>query len=533
MRYDGPHSRVGMGSQDETTLSFSSMGSLPSTEAEQETVATLVVMCGDQVGRRYLIQDRAVIGRTAQATVYIPDPQISRSHAEIVRDGGGTYIIVDMESRNGTLVNGLQIRSHQLSLGDQIQIGSSVLLFTQRDPGVEQLLHRQKLEALGRIGAGVAHDFNNLLGAVMASLDYIGTLSSDKQLGNPDVSECLQDIRIASKRAAELSFRLLGFARHNTQAFGSVDLSAICEEVAHLSRRTFMRSIKVNAVIDDGLIVTGDRVQLHQMLMNLCINARDAMPDGGTLTIEAGPALDRANGNTHTRVVISDSGQGMDDSTKSRAFDPFYTTKKKGNQGSGLGLATVLEVVTAHGGNITLDTAIGAGTTFSIVLPLGKQFSQNTALPTSTRQITPTPKPINTQRTGFVLLVEDEVILGRSTSRLLEQVGHSVHSVCSGADAVQWYQTAKEKPDLVLLDMNMPGMSGADTYRALRKMNPKCFAMVYSGYWTPEEEEQLRSEGILEFIQKPFDARQLRQAVSDALKSIDHHHNTVTIVNDP
>ena len=165
-----------MGSQDETTLSFSNMGALPAVDAEQESVATLVVMCGDQVGRRYLIQDRAIIGRTAQATVYIPDPQISRSHAEIVRDGSGTYIIVDMESRNGTLVNGLQIRSHQLSLGDQIQIGSSVLLFTQRDPGVEQLLHRQKLEALGRIGAGVAHDFNNLLGAVMASLDYIGTL---------------------------------------------------------------------------------------------------------------------------------------------------------------------------------------------------------------------------------------------------------------------------------------------------------------------------------------------------------------------
>ena len=135
----------------------------------------------------------------------------------------------------------------------------------------------------------------------MASLDYIGTLPSDQQLGNPDVSECLQDIRIASKRAAELSFRLLGFARHNTQAFGSVDLSGICEEVAHLSRRTFMRSIKVNANIAEGLVVTGDRVQLHQMLMNLCINARDAMPDGGTLTVEAGPALDRANGNTHSR----------------------------------------------------------------------------------------------------------------------------------------------------------------------------------------------------------------------------------------
>ena len=258
-----------------------------------------------------------------------------------------------------------------------------------------------------------------------------------------------------------------------------------------------MRSIKVNANIAEGLVVTGDRVQLHQMLMNLCINARDAMPDGGTLTVEAGPALDRANGNTHTRVVISDSGHGMDEATKSRAFDPFYTTKKKGNQGSGLGLATVLEVVTAHGGNITLDTAIGAGTTFSIVLPLGKQFSQNTALPSATRQIVPTRNAINAKKTGFVLLVEDEVILGRSTSRLLEQVGHTVHSVSSGAEAVKWYESNMDKPDLVLLDMNMPGMSGADTYRALRTLNPRCFGMVYSGYWTPEEEEQLRAEGIL------------------------------------
>ena len=186
--------------------------------------------------------------------------------------------------------------------------------------------------------------------------------------------------------------------------------------------------------------------------------------------------------------------------------------KRKAIRGLASGLATVLEVVTAHGGNITLDTAIGAGTTFSIVLPLGKQFSQNTALPSATRQIIPTRNAINAKKTGFVLLVEDEVILGRSTSRLLEQVGHTVHSVSSGAEAVKWYESNMDKPDLVLLDMNMPGMSGADTYRALRTLNPRCFGMVYSGYWTPEEEEQLRAEGILDFIQKPFDARQAQRS---------------------
>jgi CheY-like chemotaxis protein len=292
-----------------------------------------------------------------------------------------------------------------------------------------------------------------------------------------------------------------------------------------------MRSIRVDAEVQPGLVVTGDRVQLHQMLMNLCINARDAMPDGGTLSIHAGLAMDRAAGTTHTRVVISDSGQGMDDATQSRAFDPFYTTKKKGNQGSGLGLATVLEVVTAHGGNITLDTAVGAGTTFTIVLPLGKPFSQNTARPITTRQVVPTRHTVTEGATGLILLVEDEVILGRSTCRLLEQSGHQVHSVASGADAVRWFEATEKRPDLVLLDMNMPGMSGADTYRALRRLDPHCFALIYSGYWTQEEEEQLREEGILEFIQKPFDARQLHEAVAQAMKKIRKHQSTITAVN--
>ena len=122
--------------------------------------------------------------------------------------------------------------------------------------------------------------------------------------------------------------------------------------------------------------------------------------------------------------------------------------------------------------------------------------------------------------TGLVLLVEDEVILGRSTQRLLTQAGHKVHSVSSGNEAVKWFKAADTRPDLVLLDMNMPGMSGAETYRALRRLDPKCSALIYSGYWTPEEEEQLREEGILEFIQKPFDAKQLREAVARAMKQI-------------
>jgi two-component system cell cycle sensor histidine kinase/response regulator CckA len=526
---------MSMSNRDETTLSFSSTSVIDTENEVSDVVATLVVMCGEQVGRRYLIQERAIIGRTAQASVYIPDPQISRSHAEIVRDGTGSYLIVDMDSRNGTLVNGLAIKTHHLALGDQIQIGASVLLFTQRDPGVEQLLHRQKLEALGRIGAGIAHDFNNLLGAVMASLDYIGTLPRESQIGNSDVMECLADIRTASQRAADLSFRLLGFARHNTQAFGPVDLTGICEEVAHLSRRTFMRSIRVDAEISSGLVVAGDRVQLHQMLMNLCINARDAMPAGGTLSIRGSLCQDRAQGTTHVQVIITDSGQGMNERTKDRAFEPFYTTKSQGNKGSGLGLATVLEVVTAHGGNITLDTAISRGTTFTIVLPLGKPISLNTALPSTQRVAKPHGRSVTLGETGSVLLVEDEVILSRSTQRLLTQVGHRVHAVNNGADAVAWFERADPTPDLILLDMNMPGMSGADTYRAIKRISPTCKAIVYSGYWTPEEEAQLREEGILDFIQKPFDARQLRDSVARAMRQIRRAAmlQTQTMVRDP
>ena len=509
-----------MPGEEETTQSFSQANLEALIEAEDHVVAALVVMCGDQVGRRYLLQQKATIGRTAQTTIYIPDPQISRHHAEIVRDAKGEYIIVDMDSRNGTLVNGLTINSHHLRLGDQVQLGGTVLLFTRRDPGVEQLLQKQKLEALGRIGAGIAHDFNNLLGAVMASLDYLGTQPRDSRLDNSDISECLSDIRMASERATDLAHRLLGFARHNTETFGPVDLTGICEEVAHLTQRTFMRSIQIDANVEPGLQVTGDRIQLHQMLMNLCINARDAMPDGGTITITGNQ--NQQNDTRYAEVIIRDTGTGMDFATQKRAFDPFYTTKKQGQQGSGLGLATVLEVVTAHGGRIMLDTQVNAGTTFTILIPLGltnrsELVPQSTRL-TSKRRISPS-KAITLGDTGLILLVEDEVILCRSTRRLLEQAGHKVVSTNSGKEALAWFHQSTEVPDLLLLDMNMPGMSGADTFRSLRKLQPQLPAVIYSGYWTPDEESSLRSEGILDFIQKPFDAQQLRETVAKALKT--------------
>ena len=515
-----------MKSDDETTLSISRAGTDLGFEVEPEMVATLVVMCGDQVGRRYLIRERAILGRTAQSTVYVPDPQISRNHAELIRDATGEYLVIDLNSRNGTLVNGVAITTHHLALGDQIQIGGTGLLFTRRDPGVEQLLQRQKLEALGRIGAGIAHDFNNLLGAVMASLDYLGTLPKDKEIADPDVRECLDDIRTAGSRASDLSRRLLGFARHNTQAFGSVDLTSICEEVVHLSQRTFMRSIRVSSDIIQGLTVTGDRVQLHQMLMNLTINARDAMPEGGNLKVSAKlypapetlPKERLAEACTHAQIVITDSGHGMDEVTKKRAFDPFYTTKRADKKGSGLGLATVLEVVTAHGGRISMDTAIGQGTMFTITLPLGKPIQRVHLRETVSRQSAPPLPPPSRDQCGLILLVEDEVILSRSTRRLLEQAGHEVVAKNSGKEAVAWFKSTNKTPDLLLLDMNMPEMSGAETYRAIRRVNASARAVVYSGYWTPEEEVVLRSEGVLDFIQKPFDASTLREAVSNALQ---------------
>ncbi|MGB8329444.1 MAG: ATP-binding protein, partial [Polyangiales bacterium] len=464
--------------------------------SEKQEQARIVVLAGNLAGDKYAIDGELTFGRGDQADVEIEDTLVSRKHARIFQHENGSYVIEDLDSRNGTQVNGMAVTRQVLTYGDRIQIGSCLLLFAHHDPMEEQVAQRRRLEAIGRLGTGVAHDFNNLLGAVRSSIDFLNGLPGETKVSDPDVREAFNDIRSAAAAATEMTSRFLGFAREVQRSHTEVDLSELCHHVVQLARHTFHRSISIEARIDRGLTVTGDRGQLHQLLMNLLINARDAMPNGGKLTISAKKAepLDLAKAPlnplvAHALITVVDTGVGMDDATRERAFDPFFTTK--GDQvGAGLGLAAVYEIAKSHNGHITVQSVPNRGSEFQVVFPL---TSERPMVPTE-----PSLPAITLPRTQLlILLVDDEDVVRRSAGRVVRQSGHRVIFARSGKEALRIYDETQPRPDLVLMDLNMPGMTGDQAFKALKEMDPQVPVVFVSGYWDRDLERELRSMGAL------------------------------------
>jgi signal transduction histidine kinase/ActR/RegA family two-component response regulator len=481
--------------------------------------ARLIAVAGSQAGRKFKIGDHGLIGRGGDATVTLEDPEVSRAHARISKSELGAYVLEDLGSKNGTQVNGLPITRHLLSFGDKIQVGPRVmLLFAPFDPIEDQLLQRQRLEALGRVGAGVAHDLNNMLGAISASIDYLAKLPGHSDLQSDEVQTCFDDIRLAAGQASELTRGILKFARGRAQAHCPVDLSGLCSDVMRLIRHTFDRAIQIESKIYPGLSVRGDQAELHQVLMNLCLNARDAMPQGGVLRVSASPVT------SHSQVLpeqlnpavpqlvlsVEDTGIGMGPQTRARIFEAFFTTKREG-AGFGLGLATVNEVVRFHGGQIQIESEEGKGTRFLVFLPM----HQTRAEPSSVTDAHELSRVVNSR--GLILLVDDEEVVRRSFARLLRQAGHSVIETPDGVKAVEVYRQAFPRPNLVILDLDMPVLSGEETQARLLEVDPDVRILFVSGHDEPSRESAVYACGALGFLRKPCQAQVLLGAISEAL----------------
>jgi two-component system cell cycle sensor histidine kinase/response regulator CckA len=479
--------------------------------------ARLIAIAGSQAGRKFKIGEYAVIGRSGDASVTLEDPEVSRNHARVSKSDLGAYLLEDLGSKNGTQVNGLPITRHLLSFGDKIQVGPHVmLLFAPFDPIEDQLLQRQRLEALGRVGAGVAHDLNNMLGAIGASIDYLGKLPAERALNSDEVRECFEDIRLASSQASELTRGILKFARGRAQAHSPVDLSGLCSDVMRLIRHTFDRAIQIESKIYPGLSVRGDQAELHQVLMNLCLNARDAMPRGGVLRVSAGvvtkdtPLPEQLNAEAaHLVLCVEDTGVGMDEATQARIFEAFFTTKREG-AGFGLGLATVKEVVAFHGGQIRIETEEGKGTRFLVFLPMHQTDHD-------ARKVTGAHEALPSSSRGSILLVDDEEVVRRSFARLLRQAGHLVVEATDGVKAVETYRHAYPRPNLVILDLDMPVLSGEETQDRLLEVDPHARILFVSGHDEPSRESAVHARGALGFLRKPCKVQLLLGAVSDAL----------------
>lgn len=488
----------------------------PIRHASQQT-ARLVAVEGAGVGQKWVLRGAARIGRSLDCEVVVADPKVSREHAVVYFDEGD-FVLEDLGSANGTMVGGTAVDRAVLRFGDRFQVGpNQVFLLTVHDPVEEQLLQRQRLETLGRLTAGVAHDLNNMLGAVKASATFLRELH-DKT--GPEAAECLADIDRATDRAAEMAAQLLSFARERV-AREATNLSSVCLDAVRLARRTFERTITVDATVRPGIFIDGDASQLYQVVMNLLVNARDAVGHQGQITVTlAGGAGSLAV------LTVTDDGHGMDPGTQERIFEPFFTTKREG-VGFGVGLATVRDILTGHGGAIEVDSAVGRGSTFRITLPAirpqDRRFRQRTARNSGGwRKLA--------GKGQRVILVDDEIVLQRSLARVLRRSGYEVEPYANGEDALARID-AQPLPDLVVLDLDLPGMRGQDVLRELRRRGMYLPVICISGHRDALDDDEETAREIAAFLPKPFEPDALLRVIEEALSDPSSPEDHITLTS--
>jgi len=376
---------------------------------------------------------------------------------------------------------------------------------------LEQLAQAQKIESVGKLAGGIAHDFNNILSGILGHVTFLrGAVPADSD-AYPDV----EAIEKSAKRAAGLTRQLLGFARGGRYQPQPIDINDVVNETVDIISRTMAKSILVQRALQPGLwSVEADRTQMQQVLMNLFINSRDAMPEGGTLLVETGNLTMgeedsrriyfSARPGKYVRVSVSDTGVGMDEETRQHVYEPFFSTKG----GSGLGLSMVYGIVQTHRGFITLYSELGTGTTFRIYLPA-------TEAPPFVEQV---PAEEIVRGAGTILVVDDEEVIRQILSRMLEEMGYTVFVAANGQEALDLYSRMKDEIDLVLLDMIMPGMPGKTVFDRIRAINPQAKVLLSSGFAETEEAVQAQREGALGFLEKPYMMDELSKAVWKAVK---------------
>lgn len=370
----------------------------------------------------------------------------------------------------------------------------------ERKKTEDQLRQSHKMEAIGRLAGGVAHDINNVLTAIMTitSIIDLNFKQGVKELREDDI----RDILDACKRGRELTLSLLGFARKGDYEKKPMLLSKAVAEVIKLLYRVIPRTITIKTELNDnGSQISGDLGQIKNSLMNLCINAVDAMNGKGVLTITTeSTTLTNSQGDVlpgeYVKLVVKDTGCGMSDETVARAFDPFFTTKPEG-KGTGLGLSRVYGVVKDHDGTISINSSLGRGTTMTLLLPCLDPTEQDPNIQFSTA-------PSSPAQVVRVLMVDDEAIVRKSVRRLLNQLGYEVLLAENGAEAVELFRKEHREISLIILDMIMPVMDGEEAFYKLREINPEIPILICSGYSNEGDAKKLLTFDHVSFVQKPF-----------------------------
>ncbi len=488
---------------------------------EAITGAPLVLWTTDRDGHFTLAEGRglealdlrpgAVVGRKV-AAVYAQAPDIVTAHDRAL---AGETVEFQVEVAGLTW----EARVSPLHEPDGTICGTIgvALDVTRRRELEEELLQSKKMEAIGSLAGGIAHDFNNLLTAINGCCELaLQGLEADSSV-RPEVEQILR----AGRRAADLTGQLLAFSRRQVLAPRLLDLNELVRGMEPMLRRVLPENVLLEADLAIGIgAVLADPAQVEMVVMNLVVNARDSMPDGGTIHLATGGLrLEAAAGRRpadldpgdYVVLEVQDEGHGMDEDTRSRIFEPFFTTKG-GSKGTGLGLATVYGVVRQSGGTIQVESSPGVGSVFRVLLPARAGAGE-----------APWAVPVLAARTGAgetILLVEDEPVVRRLTRRILERAGYRVHEAGNAEDALAFFQDQQPHLDLLLTDVVMPGRNGRQLAEDLQAANPELKVLYMSGY----ADDTVLRHGIREsetpFLAKPFTSAELLARVAEALGEV-------------
>ena len=379
---------------------------------------------------------------------------------------------------------------------------------TERKVLEMQFLRAQRLESLGTLAGGIAHDLNNILGPILMSVQMLQMRPQDERS-----RKLLRTMERSTQRGADLVRQVLSFARGVKGERVAMPLKPLISELAKILKDTLPRSIQIRlAVANDLWTVEGDVTQLHQVLMNLCLNARDAMTEGGTLTVSASNiAVEEAYARLHVgaragRYVlleVADTGAGMSPEVQDKIFEPFFTTKEKG---TGLGLSTALGIITGHGGFINVYSEEGRGTCFKIYLPA--------SVKTTTRVVQQPSTGRQRGRGELVLVVDDERDFRDITRQLLEEHGYRVLAAADGIEALNLFRKHQHEIRVVITDIMMPAMDGRALICTLHKINPAVRIIAASGLSTNENLAETTGVDVSAFLPKPYETTKLLAALN-------------------
>jgi PAS domain S-box-containing protein len=464
--------------------------------------------------RLYGWKAKEVLGKNADQLLYKQiSPELAAARAAVLAQGEWQGELKKVTKAGNEII----VQSRWTLMRDGAGQPKSILTvstdITEKKKLESQFLRTQRLESIGTLAGGIAHDLNNVLAPILMSVQLL-----EKKLNDEASKRLLNTLENNAKRGADLVKQILSFARGIEAKRTLVQIRHLIAEIKQIAKETFPKSLEFQTDIPrDIWMLSGDATQLHQVFLNLCVNARDAMPSGGILSISAeNKSLDENYARMHLEakvgpyivITVADTGMGIPPEVLERIFEPFFTTKDVG-KGTGLGLSTVIGIVKSHGGFVQVQSEIGKGTQFKVFLP---------AIETIETPQLPEGFPALPGGKGeLILVVDDEAAIREITKESLETYAYKVLTASDGIEAIALYAQHKQDIAVVLIDMMMPSMDGPTTIRLLQKMNPKIKIIAVSGLSSSYQFERVETIGVKAFLSKPYTAKELLKTIDSLL----------------